>query len=291
MAPEIGKGVYGKEIDVYALGIMLYEMLTGRVPFDGESSQEIIMKHLTAQPDLANVPEPYRGVIARALAKDPAQRNNSVQEMRALIVPGSVESGLSGALPLMGGAEKAAPGMGSTEQQQAAAGLGGAAVAEAAGAATRLPEEPIAKALKAAGADLVQGWKSAELGTTTKTLILIATVPLLLFNARWLLPYGVTIFISYAIYALIRGIVLSNSQSSGRSQSVEPPILAETVTRPLADEPILAESVAEPHPAYMRRHARVQQKQRVRRCQPGMIEQQILRASLQGKEIRRHVVN
>ncbi len=107
MAPEIGQGKYGKEIDVYALGIMLYEMVTGRVPYDGESSQEIIMKHLTAQPDLANIPEPYRSVIARALAKDPAQRNNSVQEMRALIVPGSVESGLSGALPLMGGAEKA----------------------------------------------------------------------------------------------------------------------------------------------------------------------------------------
>ncbi len=53
MAPEIGRGVYGKEIDVYALGIMLYEMLTGRVPFDGESSQEIIMKHLTDNPDLS----------------------------------------------------------------------------------------------------------------------------------------------------------------------------------------------------------------------------------------------
>lgn len=41
MAPEIGKGVYGKEIDIYALGIILYELVTGKVPFDGESSQEI----------------------------------------------------------------------------------------------------------------------------------------------------------------------------------------------------------------------------------------------------------
>jgi serine/threonine protein kinase len=56
MAPEIGKGVYGKEIDIYALGIVLYEMITGRVPFEGESSQEIIMKHLTADPDLSAVP-------------------------------------------------------------------------------------------------------------------------------------------------------------------------------------------------------------------------------------------
>ena len=52
MAPEIGLGRYGKEIDIYALGILLYEMLSGHVPFEGESSQEIIMKHLTTPPNL-----------------------------------------------------------------------------------------------------------------------------------------------------------------------------------------------------------------------------------------------
>ena len=48
MAPEIAHGRYGREIDIYALGIILYEMLTGRVPFDGESVGEVLMKHLTA---------------------------------------------------------------------------------------------------------------------------------------------------------------------------------------------------------------------------------------------------
>ena len=48
MAPEIANGRYGKEIDIYALGVILYEMLTGRVPFDGESVGEVLMKHLTA---------------------------------------------------------------------------------------------------------------------------------------------------------------------------------------------------------------------------------------------------
>ena len=81
MAPEIGRGVYGKEIDVYALGIILYEMLTGRVPFEGESSQEIIMKHLTDNPDLSAVPPPYREVIQRALRKDPLKRFRNVSEM------------------------------------------------------------------------------------------------------------------------------------------------------------------------------------------------------------------
>ncbi len=81
MAPEIGKGVYGKEIDIYALGVILFELLTGRVPFEGESSQEIIMKHLTADPDLAPIPSPYREVIRRSLLKDPEQRFSSVREM------------------------------------------------------------------------------------------------------------------------------------------------------------------------------------------------------------------
>ncbi len=83
MAPEIGKGVYGKEIDVYALGIILYEMLTGHVPFDGESSQEIIMKHLTEDPDLSHIPPAYRGVIQGALRKDPAQRFSTACQLLA----------------------------------------------------------------------------------------------------------------------------------------------------------------------------------------------------------------
>ena len=43
MAPEVANGRYGKEIDIYALGIMLYEMVTGRVPFEGESVGEVLM--------------------------------------------------------------------------------------------------------------------------------------------------------------------------------------------------------------------------------------------------------
>ena len=81
MAPEIGNGIYGKEIDIYALGILLFEMLTGTVPFDGESAQEIIMKHLTSTPDLSLAPEPFHVVLKRALQKDPKQRYASVHAM------------------------------------------------------------------------------------------------------------------------------------------------------------------------------------------------------------------
>jgi phage shock protein PspC (stress-responsive transcriptional regulator) len=78
MAPEIANGRYGKEIDTYALGVMFYEMLTGQVPYEGESIGEVLMKHLTAEPDLARVPAPFRPIVARLLRKDPDQRYPSV---------------------------------------------------------------------------------------------------------------------------------------------------------------------------------------------------------------------
>lgn len=78
MAPEISRGRYGNEVDIYAIGIIAYELLTGDVPFDGESAGEILMKHLTQPPNLKAVPERLRPVIQRALAKDPHQRQRSV---------------------------------------------------------------------------------------------------------------------------------------------------------------------------------------------------------------------
>ncbi len=81
MAPEVCHGRYGREVDVYALGIILVEMLTGQVPFDGETTAEILMKHMTAEPDLSAVPEQLREVISAALEKDPNQRIQDVEEL------------------------------------------------------------------------------------------------------------------------------------------------------------------------------------------------------------------
>jgi serine/threonine protein kinase len=99
MAPEIANGRYGKEIDLYALGIVLYEMLTGRVPFEGESVGEVLMKHLTATADVSLLAEPYRTVVARALAKDPEVRFRSIQEFMALLPNRGFTVGHYGAVP------------------------------------------------------------------------------------------------------------------------------------------------------------------------------------------------
>jgi hypothetical protein len=81
MAPEIATGNYKHQVDIYAAGIILYELLTGHVPFDGESAVEILFKHQTERPDLSNVPAAFVPILDRALCKNPAYRYQSIHEM------------------------------------------------------------------------------------------------------------------------------------------------------------------------------------------------------------------
>lgn len=88
MAPEQASGgAIGPATDLYAVGVVLFEALTGRLPFDGESAFQIGMQHLNAPPPLVTafasaVPLPLTQVVARALAKDPAERFPSATAMR-----------------------------------------------------------------------------------------------------------------------------------------------------------------------------------------------------------------
>ena len=81
MAPEVAKGRYGREVDVYSLAVILYELLTGKVPFDGETTAEILMKHLTERPNLAPISPNLRPVFEAALEKDPERRTSDVLEL------------------------------------------------------------------------------------------------------------------------------------------------------------------------------------------------------------------
>ncbi|MBZ0233903.1 MAG: protein kinase, partial [Deltaproteobacteria bacterium] len=89
MAPEQirGEPVDGRT-DVYALGAMLYEMLTGRLPFEGPTVMAILSKHLTDTPEPPTVRRPDLGLpreldvlVMTALAKDPAQRQPTMERL------------------------------------------------------------------------------------------------------------------------------------------------------------------------------------------------------------------
>lgn len=82
MSPEQARGDrVTHQTDIYSLGVMLYEMLAGAVPFDAESSFGVLMKHLNEPPPpIAGISTELQSVIHCALAKDPANRYDAAGE-------------------------------------------------------------------------------------------------------------------------------------------------------------------------------------------------------------------
>lgn len=100
MSPEqaMGREVDARS-DLFSLGAVLYEMVTGRVPFDGVNSQETLAKILTAQPEAMarfnyEVPAELDRIVRKCLEKDPDERYQSAREvvldLKALSKPSGV---------------------------------------------------------------------------------------------------------------------------------------------------------------------------------------------------------
>jgi serine/threonine-protein kinase len=110
MSPEqfTGKPVDARS-DIYSLGVMAYEMLSGKLPFNGNTAWEWASAHMTAQPSPiestgplgAKVPAPMRAAITKALEKAPENRFQSVKDFYEAFSNGavSVSSSMTGASP------------------------------------------------------------------------------------------------------------------------------------------------------------------------------------------------
>jgi hypothetical protein len=210
MAPEVANGRYGKEIDIYALGIILYESLTGHVPFEGESVGEVLMKHLTAEPSLSEIPAAYREVIARALAKDPALRFASVAEMMNALPPLAATMAYRPPLKetrLAGEAEPVAAAAASSPPppQPQPQGMYAAAAAPIAAAALT-DDEPIWRAIREAWQTTRNHWDNFN--TPTKVVVAVVGCIALANNAALVIQLGTPLVVFYALYRIVRSVVM-----------------------------------------------------------------------------------
>jgi serine/threonine protein kinase len=88
-APERFQGSISLTSDQYSLAVVYQELLTGVCPFDGESTRQLLLQHLSKAPDLKPLPAEDRPVVARALAKEPQERFPSCTDFVQALLGGA----------------------------------------------------------------------------------------------------------------------------------------------------------------------------------------------------------
>lgn len=75
IAPEVLTGNYGKECDIWSLGICIYQLLTGQMPFDGESQEEVFDKITSGEFDIPNhLSDQCKDLLKQMICVEPSKR-------------------------------------------------------------------------------------------------------------------------------------------------------------------------------------------------------------------------
>jgi serine/threonine-protein kinase len=180
MSPEQASGdTTSERTDLYAVGCLLYAMVTGQPPYQGENPMGVLYQHLhSPPPQLTGVPPAVANLVGELLVKDPADRPESAALVRARLTQLAIDPGLTAALPIT--AVRSAAPAAATSAAGVLAGSEGAPGRPAAGrAAVPVPAPSMTQTMPAAS------WEQSRPGR------------------RWLVPAAVAVVVGVIVLAVV----------------------------------------------------------------------------------------